>query len=126
MKNFVAVGNTLTVQPPALDEFTAGQGVLIGSLFGVVAVDLTLNDLDAGVDLVVNVTGIYDLPKAPSQAWAVGALIYWDADNSRCTNVASTNVPIGTAVAPVGGTAGEIVGRVRLNGAAVAAASGGG
>lgn len=126
MKNFIAVGNTLTVQPPALDDFTAGQGVLIGSLFGVVAVDLPLAALEAGQELVVNVTGIYDLPKPPSQAWMVGDLIYWDEGNSRCTNVASTNVPIGIAVSPVVGTAGEIVGRVRLNGAAVAAASGGG
>lgn len=119
MKNFVAVGNTLTITAGA--DIASGAGVLVGSLFGVAA-----GHIAEGAEGVVNVTGIYDLPKQASQAWVVGALIYWDADNSRCTNVASTNVPIGIAVAPVGGIAGETIGRVRLNGAAVAAASGGG
>ncbi|MDR0809742.1 MAG: DUF2190 family protein [Gemmobacter sp.] len=119
MKNFVAVGNTLTITAGA--DIVSGAGVLVGSLFGVAA-----GHIAEGAEGVINLTGVYDLPKAPSQAWTVGALIYWDEGDARCTNVASTNVPIGVAVAAVGGTAGEIVGRVRLNGAAVAATSGGG
>lgn len=118
MKNFIAVGNTLTITAAA--DTASGSGVLVGSLFGVAA-----GDIANGAEGVINLTGVYNLPKAPSQAWTVGAPIYWDAGNTRCTNVASTNVPIGCAVAAVGGGAGEATGRVRLNGAAIAAASGG-
>lgn len=114
MKNFVAIGDRITITAPA--ALASGAGVVIGALFGVAA-----QAIANGAEGVINLTGIYDLPKAPSQAWTVGALIYWDAGNARCTNVASTNKLIGAAVAAVGGGAGEILGRVRLNGAAITA-----
>lgn len=112
MKNFIAVGNTLTITAEA--DIASGAGVLVGSLFGVAD-----GHIAEGAEGVINLTGIYDLPKQPSQAWTVGAKIYWDAGNARCTTTASSNTLIGIAVLATGGTAGEIVGRVRLNGAAV-------
>lgn len=114
MRNFVAVGNALTITASA--ALVSGQGVLIGALFGVAA-----GDIANGAEGVVNVTGVYDLPKQPSQAWAVGARVYWDAANARATTTATSNTLIGVAVLATGGTAGETVGRVRLNGAAAPA-----
>lgn len=119
MKNFIAVGNVLSIEAPELNAYRSGEGVLVGSLFGVVASDLTFPEAEAGTELVVNVTGVYDLPKAPSQAWLPGAKVYWDDTNSRCTTVATDNTLIGVATIPVGAGAGETIGRVRLNGAAV-------
>jgi len=112
MKNFVAVGNTLTITAGA--DIVSGGGVLAGAIFGIAA-----GDIAEGSEGTINLTGVYDLPKQASQAWTVGAKIYWDAGNARCTTTANSNTLIGIAVLATGGTAGEIVGRVRLNGAAV-------
>jgi predicted RecA/RadA family phage recombinase len=112
MKNFVARGERITIT--ATSAITSGSGVLVGSLFGVAE-----GDIANGAQGVIVLEGIFDLTKAPSQAWTVGQLIYWDADNNRATNVAGSNKLIGMAVAPVGNGAGETIGRVRLNGAGV-------
>lgn len=112
MKNYVARGDAITITAGA--DIASGDGVLVGSLFGVAA-----GDIANGAEGVINLTGVYDLPKTASQAWTVGALIYWTG--TACTNVASTNKLIGVAVEAVGGTAGETIGRVRLNGAGVTA-----
>lgn len=111
MKNFISVGNTLTVI--AASDLTSGQGLLTGTLFGVVA-----NSALTGAEAVVNIGGVYDLPKAASQAWTVGARVYWDDTNKVCTTTASGNTLIGCAVLAVGSGAGETTGRVRLNGTA--------
>jgi predicted RecA/RadA family phage recombinase len=111
MKNFVSQGNTLAITAAA--AIASGDGVLTGSLFGVAA-----GDIAVGEEGIVNLTGVYDLPKAASQAWTVGAKVYWDNANKRCTTAASGNTLIGAAVLAVGGTASEVVGRVRLNGVA--------
>ena len=112
MKNFVARGDVLEITAGA--DIASGAGVLVGSLFGVAATAIA-NGQKGNINLGV----VYDLPKAPSQAWTVGALIYWDAGNSRATNVASTHKLIGVAFAAVGSGAGETIGRVRLNGGVV-------
>ena len=109
MKNFVAVGNILTL--PAPYAVASGSGALIGSIFGVAQVSAA-----SGEEVAFLVTGVLDLPKAPSQAWAVGAKVYWDNTARVCTTTVGTNTLIGVAVKAVGGTAGETIGQVRLNG----------
>ena len=110
MKNFIGVGNRVTLTAAAVT--TAGQPVLIGSLFGIAE-----NAAAIGEPLVLVMNGIYDLTKTASQAWTVGQLIYWDVATSRVTNVVATNKLVGVAVLAVGAGAGEIVGRVRLTAA---------
>lgn len=112
MKNFVANGHAITITAGA--DIASGAGVLVGSLFGVAA-----GAIANGADGVINLEGIYDLVKVGSQAWTVGVPVYWTG--SACTTTASTNKLIGAAVAAVGSGAGETIGRVRLNGAAVTA-----
>lgn len=109
MRNFVSAGNSLTLVAAALTA--SGSGVLAGSLFGVAA-----HSAASGEDLVINLGGVYDLPKKASQAWTVGAKIYWDSTAKECTTTATDNTLIGCAVLAVGSGAGELVGRVRLNG----------
>ncbi|MCL5779192.1 DUF2190 family protein [Limibaculum sp. FT325] len=108
MKNFVALGDRLTITAPA--SITAGAGVLVGTLFGVAEGTAT-----AGAEVVLKLSGVFDLPKTPSEAWTVGAAVHWDATEQRCTTVALGNRLIGAAVLDVGGTPLETVGRVRLN-----------
>jgi predicted RecA/RadA family phage recombinase len=107
MKNFVQEGDAIAVAAPY--ALTAGQGALVGSLFGVAAADA-----DNGAEVVLVTQGVFDLTKVGSQAWTVGALIYWDNTNRRTTNVSTSNTLIGKAVLAVGSGAGETIGRVLL------------
>lgn len=108
MKNFVALGDRLTITAPA--SITSGAGVLVGTLFGVAE-----GAAAVGAEVVLKLSGVFDLPKAPSEPWTVGAAIHWDATEQRCTTVATGNRLIGAAVLEVGDTPLEILGRVRLN-----------
>ena len=109
MKNYVQPGNTLTLTAPY--GVTSGEGLLVGSIFGVAA-----GDAASGATVEAALTGVFDLTKIGSQAWTVGAKVYWDDTNKRCTTVATDNTPIGVAVEAVAGGAGDTVGRVRLSG----------
>ena len=109
MKNYVQPGNTLTLTAPY--PVTSGHGLLVGSIFGVAA-----GDAASGATVEAALTGVFDLTKIGSQAWTVGAKIYWDDTNKRCTTVATDNTLIGVAVDAVAGGAGDTIGRVRLNG----------
>ena len=108
MKNFVQVGNDLTI--PAAADTESGDLVIAGALIGVAAHDA------ASGDLVTNATtGVFDLPKVGSQAWTVGVAVYWDAANSRCTTASSGNTLIGAATEAVSNAAGNLIGRVKIN-----------
>ena len=109
MKNYVSAGNNITVAAPA--ALNSGDGVLVGSLFGVASSDAAASD-----QVVIVVKGVFTLPKVGTQAWTVGAKVYWDAANNRCTTVVTANTLIGAAVEAVGGGAGDTTGKVRLNG----------
>ncbi|MGR3493308.1 MAG: DUF2190 family protein [Shimia sp.] len=110
MKNYVQPGSTLTLTAPY--AVTSGDGLLVGSIFSVAA-----GDAASGATVEAALTGVFDLTKIGSQAWTVGAKIYWDDTNKRCTTVATDNTLIGVAVEAVAGGAGDTTGRVRLNAA---------
>ncbi len=108
MKNFVMEGRTITL--PAPYAVTSGQGLQVGSIFGVASADAALN---ADVETVLE--GVFTLAKATGAAWTVGAIIYWDNTAKNCTTTASTNKLIG--VAQLAAASGDTVGNVRLNAA---------
>ncbi|MFC3088125.1 DUF2190 family protein [Tabrizicola soli] len=110
MRNYVQPGNTITLAAPY--AVTSGDGMLVGSIFGVAAGTAAFGE---SVDTAL--TGVFDITKIGSQAWTVGAKVYWDNTNKRCTTVATDNTLIGVAVEAVAGGAGDLGGRVRLNGA---------
>ena len=109
MRNFVQLGAIIGVAAPY--AVASGAGALVGTLFGVAATDAA-----SGASVELHTEGVFDLVKVGSQAWTVGAAIYWDDTNKRCTTVSTSNTLIGKAVAAVGSGAGETVGRVRLDG----------
>lgn len=113
MKNFIQPGESLEITAPA--ALASGEGVLIGSLFGVAS-----GDIANGAQGVIKTRGVFDLPKAASQAWDLGAPIYWDVSEAECTNVSTDNVLIGVAATAIGGGADAIIGRVWLPGIVVA------
>lgn len=109
MKTYVQPGNTITLTAPY--AVASGDGLLVGSIFGVAAGAAAL-----GEPVETALTGVFDITKIGSQAWTAGARIYWDDTNKRATNVATSNTLIGVATEAVAGGAGDTIGRVRLNG----------
>ena len=67
MKNFIGVGNRVTLVAAAVT--TSGQAVLIGSLFGIAESAAAIGD-----PLVLAMNGIYDLPKTTSQVETISQL----------------------------------------------------
>lgn len=110
MKNGIQTGDTLSL--PAPYDRNSGQGALIGNFFGVA--QFTVANGAAGEWAM---RGVFDLDKAGSQAWTVGALIYWDNTAKNCTTTSSGNKLIGAAALAAGSA--DVVGRVRLNGVTV-------
>lgn len=108
MKNYVNAGDNLTVTAAA--AVTGGDGVLIGSIFGVAQGDAAI-----GEEVVIVRKGVFDLPKLEAQAWTAGAKVYWDGANDRCTTVATSNTLIGAAAVAAANP--STVGRVLLDGA---------
>lgn len=108
MKNFLMEGKTLTLTAPY--ALTSGQGLLVGSIFGVAAADAAIStEVEAVTD------GVFTLTKATGAAWTVGALIYWDNAARNCTTTVASNKLVGVAQAAA--ASGDTTGNVRLNGA---------
>jgi predicted RecA/RadA family phage recombinase len=56
MKNYLQEGDSVTVPAPA--NVSSGDGVLLGTLFGVAA-----TDADSGANVTIKTTGVFTLPK---------------------------------------------------------------
>lgn len=109
MKNFIQTGDTLTL--PAPYAVTSGAGAKIGGIFGVAQAAAAIS-----VAVAFVTRGVFDLPKPGSQAWTLGASIYWDDAAKNVTTVVGSNKLIGYAVTAVGSGAGETLGRVFVPG----------
>ena len=66
MKTYIQPGNTITLTAPY--AVAAGDGLLVGSIFGVASGTAAL-----GETVETALVGVYELKKLGSQAWAVGA-----------------------------------------------------
>lgn len=114
MKNYIADGDTVTITAAA--DTASGAGVIAGGLFGV-----ALAAAATGTDQVLLTRGVFELTKLGGAAWAAGDLIYWDNAAKRCTKVSAAGLYlIGAAFEPA--LTAATLGKVRLNGIAVAAA----
>jgi predicted RecA/RadA family phage recombinase len=91
MRNFVQMGNTVTI--PAPTAINSGDGVVVGSLFGIAA-----GTVDSGDDLDLTLIGVFTLPKVSALAIAIGDTVYWDAATKLVTKTSSGNTKIGVAV----------------------------
>lgn len=108
MRNFVHIGDNVTIPAPA--TVTSGEAVKVGSLFGIASTDAL-----TGEALTISTTGVFEMPKVAADAIDVGAPIYWRSSDGLVTTTASGNTKIGVAVSDAGNPSGSV--RVRLNGA---------
>jgi predicted RecA/RadA family phage recombinase len=108
-KLFAQPGDVITLAAPY--DRTAGQGALVGAIFGV-----AMNDVLNTVNGQFAIEGVHTLAKATGQTWTQGALIYWDNTNKNCTTTSTSNTRIGCAMQAQ--ASGDTTGAVRLNGIA--------
>jgi predicted RecA/RadA family phage recombinase len=110
MKNFVQPGDTVALIAPY--DVLSGNGLLVGSIFGVASFDAL-----TGASVEAQLTGVFDLAKVSAQTWAPGAKIYWDNSAKLATTVSAGNTLIGSAIETASNP--SSAGRVRLIGAGV-------
>lgn len=106
MKNFIQPGDVLTLIAP--DDVVSGQGVLVGSLFGIAAYNAT-----NGQPVECKLVGVFELPKAAG-AIEQGDAVYWDDGEGEVTTDDDGTVLIGAATEPALNAAPTV--RVRLFG----------
>ena len=108
MKNFVQNGEYVEVPLPY--DRLSGEGVLVGTLFGVCVVNGA-----SGASINIHTEGVYDLTAATGAGTdaAVGAAAYWDNTNKRITPVSTSNTLVGKFLAAKATT--DAVARVRLS-----------
>ena len=108
MLNYVQAGNSLTI-PAAPHDLESGAGCLIGSIFGVAT-----GPVLAGLPVVIQVQGVFTLPKVSALAIALGDPLYWDNAAMLVTETGGGNTRIGVAVADAANPSPMV--NVRLNG----------
>jgi predicted RecA/RadA family phage recombinase len=92
-KNFIQPGNVVTVTAPA-GGVSSGDGVLIGTLFGVAQTDAA-----DGAEVEILTEGVVDLSKTTPLAIAAGDRLFWDAVNKVLNKTAAAQICVGVAVA---------------------------
>ena len=108
MRNFIQPGDSLAVVVPYAGGVLAGQGVLVGALFGVAAADGAQN-----ATIEAQTQGVFDITKEPALAITAGARVFWDNANRRITTTATGNFQVGIATAAA--LAADATARVWLN-----------
>jgi predicted RecA/RadA family phage recombinase len=115
MKNFVQPGDSFTIAAPyAVD---AGEGVLVGALFGIAA-----GDAENGATVDISTVGVFDIAKDASDVFTVGAPVFFDTasltarshTDTDSNSAGESEACIGVAIAAAG--AGTSTVRVRLGG----------
>jgi predicted RecA/RadA family phage recombinase len=117
MDNFVAPGESIDFVAPS-GGLTTGTPKQIGQVVVVPGITGAENAI-----VPCMIRGVFRVTKVGSQAWTQGAIVYWDAGNSRFTTVGPGNLRAGFAVlglaaAMPGSGAGETTGYVMLTGSA--------
>lgn len=114
MKNHIQKGDVITVAAPA-GGIGAGEGAIIGNIFGVAACAAAVGD---PVELAT--TGVYQLPKATAAVLTVGARVAWDNTAKNINVPGAGRFPVGVATEAAGNGITSVA--VRLDGVATVAA----
>jgi predicted RecA/RadA family phage recombinase len=87
----------------------SGDGMLVGLIFAVATMDAAISTVVEGI-----VEGVAKINKLSTDVFAVGAAVYWDNTNRRCTSTAAGNTKIGVATVAAANPSSTVT--VRLNG----------
>jgi len=92
MRNFIKRGIGLDLVAPA-GGVTAGTGVKIGAIIAIPSTDAAEGETFNG-----DTEGCFEHAAATGQAWAVGAVVYWDDTNKVFTTTSTSNTKAGVAI----------------------------
>lgn len=107
MRNFIQVGDTLTIPAPA--AVLSGDVVIAGEIKGIAA-----GHAASGAPVDVQTSGVFDLPKVAANSFTLGAAVYWNATAGLATSTASGNTRLGVAVEAAAASTATV--RIRLSG----------
>lgn len=109
MNNYKGPGDVLTLTAPS-GGVVSGTPYLIGALLVVATATVA-----EGEEFQGKRSGVFDtMPKATSQTWDEGAILYWDDGAEKFTTTAGENTPVGCAAAAAGSS--DTTGTVLLSG----------
>jgi predicted RecA/RadA family phage recombinase len=107
MKNYVQNGDVLSLTAPY--AVSAGDGLLVGSLFAV-ACAAAAN----GAAVEAMPEGVFDITALSTDAGSAGTKMYWDNTNKRLTTTSTSNTLVGVLV--VAKASGDTTARVYVDG----------
>ena len=110
MRNYIQEGDAITVAAPY--QVASGDGMLVGSLFGIAATAAA-----NGATVEMQTVGVHEITALNTDTGSIGANVYWDNTNKRITTTASGNSLVGALT--VAKTNGQTTATVRLNGVTV-------
>jgi len=99
-----SVANVIEVAFSTASSIPAGQGVLVGKLFGIAELDIAATTAAAPAQL--RVRGSVQIKKAGSLSVAIGDTLYWD-DSGKTVNKTDTTKEVGIAYSSTSNGAGE-------------------
>ena len=93
LAKYIQRGHEIDFIPEA--DVAAGDVVIIGDLVGIAKLDIKAGTLGS-----LALVGVFDIPKATGEgtAIAVGAIVFWDAENSQITTTGGDNKYLGKTV----------------------------
>jgi predicted RecA/RadA family phage recombinase len=102
MKAYVQPGRSLTVTAPA-GGVISGQGILIGTLFGIAQYDAV-----EGAEVEILTEGVVEVPKTSALQIDVGDRLFWDATNKVVNKTATAQICVGIAVSAAANPSGTV------------------
>ena len=93
LAKYIQRGHSIDYTPDT--DVAAGDVVIIGDLAGIAKLDIKAETLGA-----LALVGVFDIPKATGEgtAIAVGAIVFWDAENKQVTTTAGDNKYLGKTI----------------------------
>jgi predicted RecA/RadA family phage recombinase len=93
LAKYIQRGHEIDFTPDT--DVAAGDVVIIGDLAGIAKLDIKAGTLGA-----LALVGVFDIPKATGEgtAIAVGAIVFWDAENKQITTTSGNNKYLGKTV----------------------------
>ena len=91
--NYIQPGRSITVAAPS-GGVLSGQGVLIGTLFGIAQYDAV-----EGAEVEILTEGVVEIGKTSALAIGVGDRLFWDDTNKLVNKTTTAQQQVGVAVA---------------------------
>ena len=91
--NYIQPGRSITVAAPT-GGVLSGQGVLIGTLFGIAQYDAV-----EGAEVEILTEGVVEIGKTSALAIGVGDRLFWDDTNKLVNKTTTAQQQVGVAIA---------------------------